>query len=146
LETFVPKSKVVLIEDDKVDALGVGRVLKELYPTVLLEVLSTGEQALDWIHRFRQNGESIVLILMDMTLPRMEGLTLISRIKINRDLAHTPIVVLSGNESPQAIRHAYESGACAYIAKRQHSNEMKPVLSNMFKFWLEHNVPHTAAH
>ncbi|MBV9435929.1 MAG: response regulator, partial [Acidobacteria bacterium] len=75
------KSKVLLIEDEKLDALAIGRVLKQLYPEVLLEILQTGEQALDWISRFRQDGEKICLIVMDMTLPRMEGLELISEIK-----------------------------------------------------------------
>ncbi|MBV9072133.1 MAG: response regulator [Acidobacteria bacterium] len=105
------KSKVLLIEDEKLDALAIGRVLKQLYPEVLLEILQTGEQALDWISRFRQDGEKICLIVMDMTLPRMEGLELISEIKANPDLAYAPIVVLSGNDSPTAIRHAYKSGS-----------------------------------
>ena len=136
------KSKVLLIEDEKIDALGVGRVLKELYPSVLLEVISTGEQALDWIHRYRKNDETMVLVLMDMSVPRMDGLTLISEIKANKDLAFTPVVVLSGNDSSGAIQNAYESGACAYIVKRQELKEMKRILSNTFTFWLENNALH----
>ena len=137
------KNKVLLIEDEKLDALGVGRVLKELYPSVLLEVLATGEQAIDWIHRFRQNGELIVLILMDMTLPRMEGLTLISQIKAHKDLAYTPIVILSGNDSFKAIQYAYQSGASAYLVKRQELNDSKRMLASIFHFWIENNVHHS---
>lgn len=137
---MVRKRKVLLIEDEKIDALGVGRVLKELYPAVLLEVLNTGEQALDWISRFRQDGEKIALILMDMTLPRMNGLELLSEIKRNKDLASAPVVVLSGSDNPKAVQNAYQSGACAYILKRPQFEEMKQVLANIFNFWLDANI------
>jgi two-component system response regulator len=136
----IRKRKVLLIEDEKIDALGVGRVLKELYPAVLLEVLNNGEQALDWISRFRQDSEKISLILMDMTLPRMNGLELLSEIKRNKDLAGSPVVVLSGSDSPKAVQNAYDSGACAYILKKPQFDEMKLVLANTFNFWLDSNL------
>jgi CheY-like chemotaxis protein len=136
----VSKRKVLLIEDEKIDATGVGRVLKEFYPEVLLEVLTTGEHAIEWIHRFRQNGEEIALILMDMTLPRMDGLRLIPELRNHRDLRHTPIVVLSGNQSPTAIQHAYDSGACAYVVKRSAFADTKTALACMFHFWLGQNL------
>lgn len=134
------KTKVLLIEDEKIDALGVGRVLKELYPTVLLEVVTTGEQAIDWIHRFRKGRERVALILMDMTLPRMGGLQLLPAIKANEDLAHAPVVMLSGSDNPQAIRSAYDSGACAYILKSAQFSDMRQTLARVFDFWLGTNV------
>lgn len=132
--------KVVLIEDEKIDVMGVGKVLKEFHPHVLLEVVGTGEQALEWIHRFRQDGERVALILMDMTLPRMHGLDLLSPIKKNPDLTATPVVVLSGNDSSEAIRLAYQSGACAYVVKKSEFAEMKNVLRRVFDFWLRANT------
>jgi two-component system response regulator len=137
---LIRRRKVLLIEDEKIDALGVGRVLKELYPAVLLEVLNTGEQALDWIGRFHLDGEKIALILMDMTLPRMNGLELLPEIKRNKDLAGSPVIILSGTDSPKAVHAAYESGACAYILKRPQFDEMKKVLANIFNFWLDANL------
>ena len=134
------KSKVLLIEDEKIDALGVGRVLKELYPSVLLEVINTSEQAIEWILRFRQDRDRVALILMDMTLPRMHGLELLPEIKRNKDLASTPVVILSGNDSPEAIRNAYQSGACAYILKHSEFKEMRQLLTRIFDFWLNANV------
>jgi CheY-like chemotaxis protein len=134
------KRKVLLIEDEKIDAISVGRVLKELYPSVLLEVVHTGEQALEWIQRFRQDGERVALILMDMTLPRMHGLELLPEIKRNKDLASTPVVILSGNDSPEAVRQAYHSGACAYVLKQPELQQMQKVLIPMFDFWLNANI------
>jgi CheY-like chemotaxis protein len=128
------KRKVLLIEDEKIDAISVGRVLKELYPSVLLEVVHTGEQALEWIQRFRLDGERVALILMDMTLPRMHGLELLLEIKRNKDLASTPVVILSGNDSPEAVRQAYHSGACAYVLKQPELQQMQKVLIPMFDF------------
>jgi two-component system response regulator len=132
--------KVLLIEDERVNALGVGRVLKELFPAIGFEVVSTGEQAIEWIHRFRHNETRVFLILMDMTLQRMEGLKLLPEIKSNPHLTHTPVVIFSGNESPKAIEHAYQSGACAYIFKKTDATQMKRTLANIFNFWLDTNV------
>ena len=137
----MPKQrKVLLVEDEKIDAASVGRVLKERYPSVLLELVSTGEQALEWVNRFHPERERVALILMDMAFPRMHGLELIAELKKHKELADTPIVVLSGNESPEAVRLAYDSGACAYVVKQADFNEMKQALSRLFDFWLGANI------
>jgi len=77
---------------------------------------------------------------MDMTLPRMHGLELLPEIRKNPDLAHSPVIVLSGSDNPDAVRNAYHSGACAYIMKRPEFADMKDVLTRIFDFWLGANV------
>lgn len=136
---MLKQCKVLLVEDEKIDAIGVGRVLKEFYPAVRLEILGTGEQALEWVHRYRHDGQRIALILMDMSLPRMHGLELISEIRTNKDLSHAPVVVLSGNDAADAIQHAYRSGACGYVVKQTDFREMNKILQRTFDFWLGTN-------
>ena len=136
---MLKQRKVLLVEDEKIDAIGVGRVLKEFYPSVRLEIVSTGEQAVEWVHRYRHDGERIALILMDMSLPRLSGLELIAEIKGNKDLSDAPVVVLSGNDRTDAIQHAYRSGACAYLVKRTDFREMNKILQRTFDFWLGTN-------
>jgi DNA-binding NarL/FixJ family response regulator len=70
----------------------------------------------------------------------MHGLELIPEIRKNKELAGTPVVILSGNDQPEAIRHAYESGACAYILKQPELQQMKELLTRRFDFWLNANV------
>jgi DNA-binding NarL/FixJ family response regulator len=50
------------------------------------------------------------------------------------------VVILSGSDSPEAVRHAYESGACAYVLKQSQIAEMRITLGRIFDFWLGSNL------
>ena len=141
------RKKLLVVEDEKIDALSIGRVLKRQFPDVTLEIVTNGEQALDWIQRFRpDSNESIFLVLMDLTIPRMSGLDLISEFRRNIYLRSTPIVILSGSDNPAAINSAYSSGACGYLVKPSTSAEMTDVLSKTLNYWLDANrLPPTQA-
>jgi CheY-like chemotaxis protein len=131
---------MLVIEDEKIDALSIGQVLKQQFPATELEVVTNGEQALDWIQRFRPSvDEKVVLVLMDLTIPRMSGLDLISEFKAHTYLRQVPIVILSGSESPQAVNSAYASGACGYVVKPGSMAEMRGVLKKTLDYWLEAN-------
>jgi CheY-like chemotaxis protein len=134
------RKKMLVIEDEKIDAISIGRVLKQQFPNVTLEILTNGEQALDWIQRFRPDTEeSISLVVMDLTIPRMSGLDLISEFKGHAQLRRVPIVIFSGNDSPQAIGSAYASGASGYLVKPGSSAEMLEVLRKTLNYWLDAN-------
>ena len=134
------RKKLLVIEDEKIDALSIGRVLKKEFPNVALEIVTNGEQALDWIQRYRPDPQEIVfLVLMDLTMPRMSGLDLISEFKRHAHLRSAPIVILSGTDNPAAINSAYDSGACGYLVKPNTSAEMSDLLSKTLNYWLSAN-------
>jgi CheY-like chemotaxis protein len=134
------RKKLLVVEDEKIDALSIGRVLKEQFPNVALELVNNGEQVLDWIQRFRvEADETMFLVLMDLTIPRMSGLDLISEFKANAHLRNVPIVILSGTDSPQAIKSAYNTGASGYLVKPGTASEMRDLLKMTLSFWLNAN-------
>jgi len=134
------RKKMLVIEDEKIDAISIGQVLKQQFPGIELEVVTNGEQALDWIQRFRPAADEMLsLVLMDLTIPRMSGLDLISEFKGHQHLRGVPIVILSGSESPQAINAAYKSGACGYVVKPNTAAEMRGVLRKTLDYWLDAN-------
>jgi CheY-like chemotaxis protein len=134
------RKKLLVVEDERIDALRVGQAIKQHSPNVSLEVVTNGEQALDWIQRYRPDpNEVVVLVLMDLSMPRMSGFDLISQFKANMHLRTVPIVILSGNDSAQAIKTSYSSGACAYVVKPGTSAEMRDALKRTLDFWLETN-------
>jgi len=135
------RKKVLVVEDEKIDAVRVAKVIREEFPDVGIEVVTNGEQALDWVHRFRPlGGESVVLVLMDLTIPRMSGLDLISEFKANPFLKAAPIVILSGSDNPEAIKSAYASGACGYLIKQGATPDMQVLLKRTFDYWLHANL------
>ena len=139
IEELGLRKKVLIIEDEKIDVLSIGRVISRDFPGVSAEVLTNGEQALDWLHRYQPGESTISLVLMDLNIPRMHGLTLLTEFKHHEILKDVPIVVLSGNEDPEAIRLAYGAGAVAYVLKRTTVPETSAALSTTLDFWLNVN-------
>jgi CheY-like chemotaxis protein len=133
------RKKVLIIEDEKIDAVRIGRVISEQFPGVSLEVLTTGEQALDWLLRFRGGDGTLSLILMDLSIPRMHGLELLVEFQRNDFVKEVPIVILSGSEDPEAVRLAYSAGASAYVLKPAMAAEMSAALASTLDFWLNVN-------
>jgi len=132
--------KILLIEDEKIDALRIGRAIGQTFPHASVEVLTTGEQALDWLLRFRGEDGLLSLILMDLTIPRMNGLDLLAEFKHNEFVKNVPIVILSSNEDPEAVRIAYRAGASAYVVKPAATAEALAKLSSTLDFWLNVNL------
>lgn len=133
------RKKVLLIEDEKIDALRIGRVISGEFPGVSLEILTTGEQALDWLQRYRGGDGNLTLVLMDLSIPRMHGLELLPEFKRNEFTKDIPIVILSGSEDPEAIRLTYSAGASAYVVKSATAGEMSAALASTLDFWLNVN-------
>ncbi len=132
--------KVLVVEDEKIDAISIGRVIKEHFQGVSLEIVTNGEQALDWIQHFRQlPNEILYLVLMDLTVPRISGLDLVAEFKKHPELSQAPIVILSGSDNPTVIRSAYNSGACGYLVKPSTYAQLNDLLRKTLTFWLDVN-------
>ncbi len=131
--------KVLVIEDEKIDALHIGRAISAQFQGVSLEILTTGEQALDWLQRYRGGDGALSLVLMDLSIPRMHGLELLPEFKRNEFTKDIPIVILSGSEDPEAIRLTYGAGASAYVVKPATAEEMSAALASTLDFWLNVN-------
>ena len=134
------RKKLLVIEDETIDVLSIGRVLKQQFPNVSLEIVSTGEQALDWIQRFRSDeAQMICLVLTDLTIPRMSGLNLIAEFKAHKQLRNAPVVVFSSRDDPAAVKSAYDSGASGYVVKPETPAKMREVLNTTLNYWLGAN-------
>ena len=132
--------KMLVVEDEKIDVLRISQALSQDFPDVELEVVGNGEQALDWVHRFNPaENQRPLLIFMDLTIPRMSGLDLISEFKKNAHLRNAPIVILSAHDSQRAIQSAYSSGASGYVVKPDSSAEMQKVVKKTLEYWLTAN-------
>ena len=131
--------KVLLIEDERIDAMRIGRIISQNFSDVSVEILTTGEQALDWLHRFRGEDGFLTLIVMDLSIPRMHGLELLSEFKRNEIVKEVPIVIISGSDDPEAMRLAYRAGASGYVVKPTAAAEITAALSKTLEFWLNVN-------
>ncbi|MED7929756.1 response regulator [Nonomuraea sp. LP-02] len=111
--------EVLLVEDDQGDILLTREAFDLNKVRNRLHVVNDGEQAVAFLRR--EGGYADVpcpdLILLDLNLPRMSGLEVLSEIKADPVLATIPVVVLTTSEAEEDILHSYRLHASAYVTK-----------------------------
>lgn len=105
--------KILIIEDEEI----LLRVLKEKLEEArfTVEIASDGEIALEMIKNFKPD-----LILLDIILPKKDGLTLLKEIKLDPEISNIPVFVISNLGEDDKIKTALKLGAIDYLVKTQH--------------------------
>jgi CheY-like chemotaxis protein len=106
---------ILLVEDDRLDSMAVRRALKELGVSNELMHACDGEEALTLLAD--QRHEMPCLILLDLNMPRMNGLEFLEAIRAEDALKSIPIVMVSTSEAQQDLARSLELGAVAYVVK-----------------------------
>ncbi|MCB9508422.1 MAG: response regulator [Myxococcales bacterium] len=110
---------IALVDDDLVDRMLTIRAFREAGLTNPIVELPDGEALLDLLARRGafETSERPGLVLLDLTMPRLDGRSTLERLRAMPDMAELPVVVLTQSELPDDIRRSYLAGATSYIAK-----------------------------
>jgi CheY-like chemotaxis protein len=110
---------VLLVEDDEDHVFLVRRALRDLEDAaVTVSVAGNGEQALEELGRARFDPRALPqLVLLDLKLPRLDGLEVLRRIRADTALHALPVVVLTSSEHQDDRERALRQGATWYICK-----------------------------
>ena len=111
--------RVLLVEDDEDHVFLVRRALGDLEQVaVTVEVASNGEQALEQLGRARFDPGSLPhLILLDLRIPRVDGLEVLRRLRTDTGLQALPVVVLTSSERDDDREGALRLGATWFVCK-----------------------------
>ncbi|MDH7600408.1 MAG: response regulator [Sedimentisphaerales bacterium] len=102
---------IVFIEDDQLEAMMVKEAITKADVDAALVHLTDGCRALDYLQdRSRQRPS---LILLDLDLPKMDGLAVLAAIRADPELMTTPVVIFRASEDPEVIEEAFRCGAAA---------------------------------
>jgi CheY-like chemotaxis protein len=110
---------VLLVEDDAGDVLMTREAFEERHVGDRLHVVGDGVLALQFLrrtHRFA-SAPRPALILLDLNLPRRNGLEVLAELKSDRELHSIPVVVLTSSQSEQDITQSYALHANAFVTK-----------------------------
>jgi carbon storage regulator CsrA len=132
-----PRFAVLLVEDDPMHAKIISRILSKM-AAANVAVASSGEEAVERLcSAFQADGSDSVpsLIMLDLRLPGMSGLDVLVRIKSDRQLRRTPVVVLSSSDEPLDIERCFDAGANAFVTKSPNHDEFCASLSRIAGFW-----------
>jgi CheY-like chemotaxis protein len=113
--TALNAKPILLVEDDSVDAMTVRRALKDLGSTRPVVHQINGEEALNYLRATVADVPG--LILLDLNMPRMNGLEFLERKQSDERLRDIPVVVLTTSTNARDIERSYELDAKGYIVK-----------------------------
>ncbi len=133
--------RVLLVEDDPDHAELVRRSLDDQRAPVDITVLEDGEAALDYLCRGRPASDERRphLILLDLRLPKMDGLQLLREVKSVPELRGIPCVVLTTSDAERDMTRAYELHANSYLVKPDDANEFATLMGQIQRYWLDVN-------
>ena len=136
------KLSVLLVEDNLDDVLITKRAWKKGRINSELHVAYDGEEALDFLNKRGKYSEApnVSLVLLDLKMPRVNGLEVLQNIKSDKVLKKIPIVMLTTSNRNEDIEKAYEYGCNGYIVKPVSYDNFIKAVHKIEDFWLELSV------
>ncbi len=141
----------ILIVDDSINdaALTVQALAREALDAEIV-VVSDGVEAMDYLFgrgnfRMRSPGNP-VLMLLDVKMPRMDGLEVLRQVKKHPQLRRIPIVMFTSSCEESDVADSYEHGANAYVVKPVDFDQFTSAIHGIRNFWATLNLPPVAVH
>ena len=130
-------AEIMLVEDNRGDALLATRAFRQAEIDNNLTVAETGEKALSMLRREGEytNFRLPDLILLDLNLPMMSGKDVLAAIKSEDALRHIPVIILSSSSAPPDISGSYDLHANAYIVKPLNLQNFSDVVRSIEQFF-----------
>lgn len=111
---------VMLVEDDPAHAELTLRSIEEIAPSLCEFVhVEDGQAAIEHLHRARAGGAENLpdLVLLDLRLPRLDGLEVLEHVQADTELKRIPVIVLTTSATSTDIQRAFAFGASSYLVK-----------------------------
>jgi two-component system, response regulator len=133
--------EILLIEDNPNDAELTIRTLKKNNLANHLMHLEDGQEALDFL--FNEKSGMPRLILLDLKMPRVDGIEVLRKLKSDEKRRVIPVVVLTSSKEERDIVESYKLGVNAYIVKPVDFDQFVKAVTQLGLFWMVMNQPPT---
>ena len=133
--------EILLIEDNADEAELTMRSLKKNKLVNHLKHIDDGEEAIDFIFcegKYAGRDETVnpKLIILDLKLPKMDGLMVLKRLKENANTNSIPVVVLTSSQEDKDVLESYKLGANSYIVKPVNFDAFSKVVAGLGFYWM----------
>lgn len=130
---------ILLVEDDTIDAMTVKRAFKELKVSNPLAHALNGEEAL--MHLRRGGNENPCVILLDLNMPKMNGVEFLQIVKDDVSLKKIPVVVLTTSNEERDIIESFKLGVAGYIVKPVDYRKFVEAIRTIDLYWTLSELP-----
>lgn len=130
--------EILLVEDNPADIRLTTEALKDARLVNNVALVKDGVEALAFLRREGEYRDAVTpdLILMDLNLPKKNGLEVLAEIKEDDELKRIPVVVLTSSKSDQDIIETYNMHCNCYIIKPVDVNDFVEIVKSIENFWL----------
>ncbi len=133
--------EIILVEDNPDDAALTMRAFKSHKLGNSLVHLKDGQEAFDYIFHGkefhgRQFTDRPKVILLDLKMPKINGIEVLERVKGDSTTKHIPVVILTSSEEDPDIKRCYELGANSYIVKPVEFDNFSKTVVDLGLYWL----------
>jgi DNA-binding response OmpR family regulator len=137
--------RILMVEDDPKDVELTLTALEEYQLVNEVVVAHDGEEALDYLYR-RGNYETVpngnpAVLLLDLKLPKVDGLEVLQQIRADDKLKMIPVVVLTSSHEERDVVASYKLGVNAYVVKPVNFHEFVNAVKELGGFWALINEP-----
>ena len=145
MENMNKLGRILMVEDDPKDVELTLTALEEYNLANEVIVTRDGEQALDYLYcrgeyKTRSSGNPAVMLL-DLKLPKVDGLEVLKQIKSDGQLRMVPVVVLTSSKEEKDMVASYKLGVNAYVVKPVDFHEFVNAIRELGVFWAVINQP-----
>ena len=138
---------IVLIEDNPDDEALTVRALKKNNILNPVTVLRDGAEASEFLFNGDDKShQNIAVVLLDLKLPKVDGRTILKRIRETESTQFIPVVVLTSSKEEQDIFQSYRLHANSYIRKPVDFNQFVEAVKNLGLYWLVLNEVPSSSH
>ncbi len=132
---------ILLVEDNPMDVDLTKRAFARRKLANPLEVARDGEEALAWMARWEAGEPLPALILLDLKLPKVDGLEVLRQLKSHPTFRAIPVVILTTSAEDRDIQQAYQLGVNSYIVKPVDFAKFMEVVEQVDLYWTVLNKP-----
>lgn len=139
---------ILLVEDTEADEILILRALQRVGLGQDVVVVRDGQQALDWLEKAgefgdREGPDLPAVVLLDLHLPRVSGLEVLSAIREAQATRLLPVVVLTSSDEERDLLSSYQRGCNAFVRKPLDFTAFAEAVGRLGLFWLRVNLPPT---
>ena len=130
---------ILLVEDNELDVMTVKRALKDLDIKNQLVCTANGEEALEYLNN--NGNKKPCIILLDLNMPKMNGIEFLKIAKADDTLKQIPVVILTTSSHQQDIIESFELNVAGYIVKSVDYTEFTQAISVINLYWTLSKLP-----
>ena len=136
-----PMPKILIVEDDEGHAILIRANLEAAGVTYPIEHFRDGQAVLDFLAAGRPRPDETFIVLLDIRMPKIDGIEVLRRLRANPETRLTPVVILTSSREEQDLIAGYELGANSYIRKPVDFQQFSEAVRTLGLYWLVLNEP-----